>query len=158
MTPGMKRSTHSIIAIATLALYGCADAGEESPRETSESDPLGHVLVPTTNSCTTGANCNGRDPVVEGCAGDAVTNAQKDILNSSGVKVGVVERRFSAICRTSWSRTTAHAPPTTPVVAAWMSANRSSTIFSATGFQVFSNMWSTGSASGSVNGFSASAP
>jgi hypothetical protein len=47
--------------------------------------------------------CNNQDPELQGCAADAQTIAQQDIVYA-GVTIGSIERRYSPTCHTWWGR------------------------------------------------------
>lgn len=58
---------------------------------------------PTCAQMPTAAACNLQDPEREGCAADAQTMNQEDIL-SAGVSIGSVQRRYSPTCHAWWGR------------------------------------------------------
>lgn len=58
-----------------------------------------------------GSQCNGYDPVAEGCSGDAVTIASNE---SNGF---IIEIRYSSACHAAWARATA-SPDTYGVIEA----------------------------------------
>ena len=54
------------------------------------------------------ANCNGQDPINQGCNADAytVSNGTVNIKDSQNTVIGYIELRYSNKCKSNWTRVT----------------------------------------------------
>ena len=64
---------------------------------------LQHAAVTTCVQVANAQNCNNQDPERQGCAADAHTLGQADIV-ANGITIGHVERRWSLKCQSWWGR------------------------------------------------------
>ena len=64
---------------------------------------LQHVMGMTCVQAPTMQHCNNQDPELQGCAADAQTIGQANIVEKS-VLIGSVERRYSQKCQSWWGR------------------------------------------------------
>lgn len=100
----MKARIRTVLAgLATLAALAVA-----TPAQAATAAPLGTAANPFTVSAVSGcgSSCDGKDPSVYAiyysgrittCSADAITAR----VNTSGI---TLELRYSAICRTAWTR------------------------------------------------------
>jgi hypothetical protein len=91
----MRRILTTLAATAVLILAG---QGAASP-----------AAAATCATAPSRANCDGQDPMVTGCADDAVTihRATTYLRNAAGTPLARVELRWSPRCQTNWVRATA---------------------------------------------------
>lgn len=62
---------------------------------------------PAQAATCSGFGCDGRDPIVTGCASGTVTNTGTTyIYNSAGQPLAYLELRYSVGCATNWGRIT----------------------------------------------------
>lgn len=105
---------------------------------------FGSVLItaPTAHAasaCVTApskGNCDGKDPQVEGCT-DGVTIWSRPISNGR-INVGLIEVRWSNMCKANWTRTTSWVGSTTLFAA----IRRTDTGWYQRGYRNTTQMWS----------------
>jgi Protein of unknown function (DUF2690) len=74
-------------------------------------------------SSPSSAHCDGTNPETTGCAADGVTLRTADIRDNNNNRVGVVQLRSSAHCRTRWARVYNYYGQTTTVISDVYNAN-----------------------------------
>jgi hypothetical protein len=70
---------------------------------------FGLTVASNSYAACVGYACDGQDPVIQGCASDAIRVASNTIYikkYNTNQKVGYVEMMWSARCGTNWAKTT----------------------------------------------------
>ncbi len=113
--------TVSIVAVASvLAAANTGMPGPPAPNGTSAQSAGLRVPAPARPSVTP-TLYDAVDPKASGCAGDGLTIATQSVADASGV-LGVIELRYSPICRAGWARYTPTAAGTEQVTLSAMRA------------------------------------
>jgi hypothetical protein len=96
----------AVVALATLGSIGCGGPMDVPAGEAPESAPDEGTVTAAAlcSSAPSGANCNGKDPVAQGC-NDAYAVDTELIEDHWDVVVGRVVLRYSPKCRSVWART-----------------------------------------------------
>ncbi|MEV0611947.1 DUF2690 domain-containing protein [Nonomuraea sp. NPDC050404] len=102
----MYRALAAVTMAAGLLLTATTAYAQTDPGPSrGPGQDIGSAAKGTKRACT-GKRCNGLDPVVQGCAGDARTTYWLS------TRSGLLERRYSRSCDASWARITGSSPGT----------------------------------------------